>query len=397
MKKSLRTKSGMPTALIVGPSPPPYNGMSVANEFLLSSVRETIQVVHLDTADRRGLANVGKLELTNLFLAAAHGLKFLWLLLTRKPQIVYVPIAQAWLPFLRDCLFLVPARMARLKVIIHLHGSYFDRFYRQTSGVMRAIVRYSLSDVTAALVLGECGRGLFDGIIPVERIRVVPNGIPDYFREAPARTEAGLGLKLLYVGMLCESKGVLRILRALAELKDEFPAIRASFAGEWASQDEKSSAERIIEDFGLEPNVEFVGPVGLERKVALFRDADMFVFPSAYPFEGHPYTILESMAAGLPVISSDLACIPETVEDGVSGFLLEPGEIGGLSDRIRLLIRDERLRSRMGIEARRRFLQEYTLDRFAERMRSIFAETGQPIGQHAEETDLTRATIKIPR
>ena len=387
----------MPSALIVGPSPPPYNGMSIANEFLVSSVRDTVRVIHLDTADRRGLSNVGKFELTNLLLAAVHGLRFLWLLLTRKPQIVYVPIAQAWLPFLRDCLFLVPARIAKRKVIIHLHGGYFGRFYRQTSGLMRLIIRYSLNHVSAALVLGECGRGLFDGIIPAERIRIVPNGIPDYFGDAPATSKAGLGLKLLYLGLLCESKGILSILRAMVELKHEFPAIRASFAGEWASQDEKSAAELIIKEFGLGANVEFVGPVGLEQKVALFRDADMFVFPSAYPFEGHPYTILESMAAGLPVISSELACIPETVQDGISGFLLEPGDISGLRDRIRLLIRDAQLRSRMGIEARRRFLQEFTLNRYAERVRAIFAETMQPTGRAAEEKSFTRSTLKVPR
>lgn len=364
-----------PTVLIIGPTPPPYNGMSIANEFVLYSVRDAVRVIHLDTADRRGLANVGRVDLTNMVLAAVHGAKCVWLLLKERPQVVYVPIAQAWLPFLRDCLFLVPARIARRKVIVHLHGTYFHRFYRQTPGVMRAIIRYALGRASAAIVLGKSGSDLFDGILPVERIRIVPNGIPDYFQNGAVRIEEAETPVLLYLGLLSANKGTLHLLRALSRIKEEFPEVRTIFAGEWASREEKIAADQIIEESGLASHVEFIGPVGPDRKLKLFRNVDMFVFPSLD--EGHPYAILEAMSAGLPIISTHVGCIPETVQDGTSGFLTEPGDVGGLVDRIARLLRDNALRERMGIEARKRFLEEYTLDRYAERMNSVFAEASR--------------------
>lgn len=387
----------MSTALIVGPSPPPYNGMSIANEFLLSALRDTVSVVHLDTADRRGLANVGKLEMMNVALAGVHGFRLVRLLLSRRPQIVYVPIAQAWLPFLRDCLFLIPARIARRRVIIHLHGGYFQRFYQQTSKAMRAMIRYALGDARAAIVLWEGGRGLFDGIVPKEIIRVVPNGIPDYFENETARRDDCPDPQLLYLGLLCATKGVLDLLRALDAVKDDYPGSRAIFAGEWASREEKLAAHRIIEDRGLESSVEFKGPVGLKQKLELLRAADMFVFPSSYPFEGHPYTILEAMAAGLPVISTTIGSIPDTVQDGISGFLVEPGDVGGLVDRMGRLLRDGSLRKRMGAEARKRFLHEYTFDRYATRIRAVFAEVLGPGGQSAAESGDAAGVAEVPR
>jgi glycosyltransferase involved in cell wall biosynthesis len=376
--KSQGITPAKPAALIVGPTPPPYNGMSIANEFVQSSVRDAVRVIHLDIADRRGLANVGRLDLTNIVLAAAHGVKCVWLLLKEKPEVVYVPIAQAWLPFLRDCLFLVPARIARRRVIVHLHGNYFNRFYRQTPGVMRAIIRYALGRASIAIVLGKSGSGLFDGILPAQRIRIVPNGIPDYFQDGTARTGGVQKPVLLYLGLLSANKGTLHLLQALAAIKQEFPEARTIFAGEWASGKEKLAAGRIIEEFGLASIVEFVGPVGLDQKLELFRNADVFVFPSAD--EGHPYAILEAMSAGLPIVSTNIACIPETVEDGKSGFLTEPGDVDGLVDRVGRLLRDGALRGRMGTEARKRFLEEYTLDRYAERMNSVFAEALRKTG-----------------
>src|SRR6266849_5885256 len=104
-----------PRVLIIGPSPPPYNGMSIATELVLNAVRDEVSAVHLDTADRRGLSNVGKLDMVNILLAVYHGIKFLWLVTVKRPDIVYVQIAQDWLAFLRDCLFLVPARLLRKK------------------------------------------------------------------------------------------------------------------------------------------------------------------------------------------------------------------------------------------------------------------------------------------
>lgn len=368
------------TVLIVGPSAPPYNGMTRAIELIKVALNGDFSIVHLDTADRRGLSNIGRFEIGNLFLAVKHGLKFLWLLFVRRPRIVYVPISQSWLPFLRDCLFLIPARLFRRKVVIHLHGGYFGRFYQETSSLMRWIIRQTLGNARCAIVLGQSVMDAFDGILPRERIRIVPNGIPDDFADD---TPLGLdGLKphtpvLLYLATLTAEKGFLDLLRALPSVRERNQQVRAFFAGEWFSKSDKEAATRLLENDGLEEVVEFFGRVGPEMRSKLLKEARIFVFPTAYRYEGHPYVILEAMAAGLPIVSTDVACIPETVREGVEGFLIKPGDIEALAERVGRLLADGVLCKRMGNASRQRFLQEFTYERFAERMKAIFAEQTQ--------------------
>lgn len=98
------------TVLIVGPTPPPAHGISVLTELLLQSgLKESFEVVHLDTADRRTLDNVGRFEIRNIALALYHGARFQWLLLSKQPALVYMPVSESRLGFVRDSLFLCPA------------------------------------------------------------------------------------------------------------------------------------------------------------------------------------------------------------------------------------------------------------------------------------------------
>ncbi|MGC1106728.1 MAG: glycosyltransferase family 4 protein [Candidatus Acidiferrales bacterium] len=360
--------------LLVGPTPPPYNGMSVATEMVKRALHGVIDCIHLDTADRRGLANVGKLDFTNVFLALFHGMKFLWILLSDRPASVYVPISQLWLPFLRDCLFLVPARLLNRDVIIHLHGSYFRRFYIHTSPIMRAIVHYALGNVMIAIVLGENVANVFDGILPPDRIRIIPNGVPDTLSGQAAKNAKqtnGFAPVVLYLSTLAAGKGFSDILRALPGVRDRVGSVRAVFAGEWYSRQDKDMADELIESLGLQAVVEFTGPVDPEQRAQLLEKASVFVLPSRN--EGQPYAILEAMAARLPIISTKIGCIPETVRDNVEGFLIEPGDIETLARKISDLLLDPRLLQRMGEASRRRFLDCYTYERFAEKIRAVFA------------------------
>ena len=361
-----------PDLLIVGPSPPPYNGMTLATELVVKATEGRFTHVRLDTADRRGLANVGKFDFGNVAFALRDGLKCLWLLASAHPRIVYVPISQAWLPFLRDCLFLIPARLTRRAVVVHLHGGAFGNFYSRTSPVMRWIIRYALGNAACGIVLGKNVQGIFDGVIPSEQIHIVPNGIPDYFASGVQDGAGGGGPPVvLFLGTLVAEKGFLDVLRALPRVRERVGSIRAIFAGEWYSQRDKEAAETIVETSGLGESVDFVGPVGPDRKHALLRAADIFVFPSAN--EGHPYVILEAMAAGRPIISTNVACIPEMVQDELNGFLIESGDVEKLAEKICALLTDHALCKRMGEASREKFLREFTFDKFAQRMCAVFS------------------------
>jgi glycosyltransferase involved in cell wall biosynthesis len=350
--------------------------MSTATSLVLNGLDSRIPILHLDTADRRDLSNLGKIDWTNVRLALWHGLKCFGLLLSREASIVYVPISQAALPFFRDCLFLVPARLLNKTVVIHLHGSYFHEFYRRGSGPIRWLIRLSLRNVHRAIVLGDNLTAVFDGIIPRDRIRVVPNGIPDYLVGDNGVSRASVARKpprVLFLATLVAEKGIFDVLRAIPSVLHTIGDCTFTFAGEWYRSDEKIEAERLVKNLRIDRHVEFTGPVGPEIKERLFLSSDVFVFPPNH-YEGQPFVILEAMCAGLPVVTTGIGCIEETVKDGITGFIVRQKDPTDVANAIVRLLRDNDLRMKMGGAARDRFLAMYTIEKFIDRLENVFLE-----------------------
>ncbi|MCA1691728.1 MAG: glycosyltransferase, partial [Actinobacteria bacterium] len=89
-------------------------------------------------------------------------------------------------------------------------------------------------------------------------------------------------------------------------------------------------------------------------------------------------TVLEAMASGTPVVASRLGGLPEVVVDGVTGFLVEPGEVDQLQDRLRLLLADPGLARRLGENGRDLVLRQFTWEACAERCLAAYRELGPP-------------------
>ena len=373
-----RAEQRAPTALVIGPLPPPWHGGAVATRQLLdSALAERFRLVHLDTTDDRGMANIGRFDAGNVRLAFAHLLRF-WRLLRREdPDLVYVPLAQNRLGFLRDALFLLSARLRARRVVVHLHGGGFRAFYRETDPLTRALVRASIGSVARAIVLGRRLRPMLEDIVPAAHVAVVPNGIPDPHEGAgprAGRADTGASVvRVVYLGTLMAEKGFLDVLDAAALLAQERPAIRYVFAGAFLRPDLRARAERAL-DARVRDRVEFAGVVAGEAKAALLRGADIFVFPTRYANEGHPYVVLEAMAAGLPIVTTARAAIPETIVDGESGILVPESDPRALAHAIRRLADDPALRARLGAAARARFLERYTIASWAAGMTAVFEE-----------------------
>jgi colanic acid/amylovoran biosynthesis glycosyltransferase len=112
--------------------------------------------------------------------------------------------------------------------------------------------------------------------------------------------------------------------------------------------------------------VRFVGAVRQDEVAKLLESADVYLAPSLTAsdgdIEGIPVSIMEAMAAGLPVVSTQHSAIPELVTDGVSGFLAAERDISGLADYLTMLANDPGLRARMGAAGRDIVVREFEID-----------------------------------
>lgn len=359
--------------LVVGPTPPPYHGGSVMTANLLnSSLASQFELIHLDTADRRGITNIGFFDWHNVWLAILHGARFMLLLMRMRPHIVYIPISQGLWGYLRDLLFFVPARLMRKKIVIHLHGSYFRKFYESMPHILQTLTCWILSGTARVIVLGECLRPLFYGLIASERICVVPNGIEDLLPPDSDTDDDPFPL-VLYLSNLKKAKGFLDVLNTVPLVAQHWPKVKFVLAGGLPCQKEAEEAYKYIVDNNISSLVHMPGPVAGAKKTEMLLHADVFVFPPRAP-EGQPLVILEAMAANLPIVTTDRGAIKETVLDGVNCFIVSAGDVTAIANRIIELLSNDSLRQVMGTESRHRFLQNYTRDRWAKRMIDVFEQ-----------------------
>lgn len=353
--------------LLIGSLPPPYHGSNVYFEGLLDSkLTDIFEIFHVDISDHRGLENLTRLDTTNVKLAL-KGILGLWNSLRQfKPDLVYIPAASNFLPFLRDGLFiLTTSYFSNAKIVIHLHeGSYFrEHFYGKSNFLVKKFVEHSLSKVDTAIVYTRKLEATFNGL--VKRVVSFLNGkdvdVPMEYVRSNHDTKT-----IAYIGNLFESKGILNFLRSAVIISAACPEARFAVAGTWGADKEKVNreAERIIAEGGIKEKVEFLGSVTGERLNDFYMATDVLIFPSMYPYEGCPLILIDALGFGIPVISSrEIGAIPEMISDGIDGFLIDPTNPKEIAEKAIMLINDTHKRTEMGKSGRKKYEEEFTKDK----------------------------------
>jgi len=204
---------------------------------------------------------------------------------------------------------------------------------------------------------------------PAARTRVIYGGAdPERYAPDPKQPRHGV----LFVGRLTPHKGVDRLLQALPRGAS---ARIAGSAGHDPKPPERDYPD-LLRRLATDKDVEFLGPVSDADLASLYRSAEVLVLPSvARTCYGRDVAVsellglavLEAMASGTPVIASAIGGVPEVLRDGETGFLVAPGDIAALHDRLARVLGDGQLRSRLGANARQAVLDRFTWPRVAER------------------------------
>jgi len=362
-------KNNKKNIVYMAPTPPPYMGPSIATQTILNSrFIDEFHVIHIDTADRRPLSNIGKIDITNVYLALKHYCVLLHKVLFSKVDLVYIPISQTAVGFLRDIPFIVLSKLFKKKVILHLRGGYFREFYNSSGRVMKYIIEKTLLKIDRMIVLGECLKALFDGLIPEEKLSVVPNGADLSFDVGGHNTPRKEYITILFLSNLIESKGFKDVLYSVRNVIHKHDNVRYKFAGDWRRNEDKLECEDYIKRENIHDYVEFVGTVTGIQKVQLFHDTDIFVFPTYYPMEGHPWVIVEALASGLPIITTNQGCIRESVIHGENGYIIPHRSPKAIAERTVQLVENPILRKKMGLKSRELYEANFTKEHFVQRM-----------------------------
>ena len=330
-------RGGPPRICIVGPLPPPEGGM--ANQTwqlaeLLRSEGFTLEVVRTNMpyspawiADTRGARAVARLAAYSKALWSAFG----------RCDVVHLMANSGWAWHLFSVPALWIAWLRGRAVVVNYRGGEAERFLAGSS----RLVRMSLSRATIVAVPSRFLRRIFANHgVPCE---VVPN-IVDLKLFAPAALPAVLtraphivvtrNLEWIYDNETA--------IRALALVRQQFPDCRMSIAG---IGPEQGALRRTATECGVDDAVTFVGRLGREAIAAMYRSADIALNPSRV--DNMPNSILEALASGVPVVSTQVGGVPYMVDHGRTALLVPPQDPKAMADGIIRLLRDRELAHRL--------------------------------------------------
>lgn len=238
---------------------------------------------------------------------------------------------------------------------------------RQTKSlrIYEMLDRFSLRFFDRILCVSEEIRGtLLAAGVPVRKLDVILNGIPvSDFALARASAENRVELQEPVIGMvgrLVEAKGFQLVLESAPAILRRFPKARFVLAGEGPQSE---NWIRLIRELGIESNVTFAGnQTDMPRTYSSF---SMFVLPSYN--EGMPMTILEAMAAGLPVIATRVGSIPQLVYNEKTGLLVNKGDRAGLQSAIERLLENPGFGRELGNRGQQFVTENASVERMADR------------------------------
>jgi len=249
----------------------------------------------------------------------------------------------------------------RQKNLLKFYKPFLEKFLDRADGIIVGSPNIVESSPFLQRVKNKC--------------RVIPFGIQTDWLELTPEIESKAneirqkhGPKIaFFLGRLIYYKGVDYLIRAMKDVDGKL-----IIAGEGELE---SELKKLVADLRLENRIEFVGTLPGKELSAYYHACDVFVLPSVEASEAYGLVQLEAHACGKPVVSTNLPTgVPFVNKDGYSGIVVPPKDSDSLSEAINKLFKDDELRSKLGVQARQRFYEEFTSEIMIDRTLKLYEE-----------------------
>ena len=359
----------MSRVLFIVPLPPPIHGASLRNASLVNSeeIQSQFEIRVIAMRFISDNSEMGKFSLSKIWKALVLYLNMCKEILSFKPDLVYFNSATFGFALYRDLVVIFLAKLFRSNLIIHLRTQGVERQTKESTWKKFLFSRAFRK--TTLICLSENLAKDVSSVYENDPI-VVNNGIEGV--GFPDRLYSSKKIQFLFLSNFLKTKGIFELVDAAEQLKNEAFDFRLVIAGKDADLSYQDINEYVISK-NLEGLVTVLGPVYGKEKEILFKESDVFVFPTT--FEAFPGVVLEAMQFGLPVISTIEGAIPEIIVDGTTGLLIKKKELGELIAVMKFFILNPEEVEKYGKSGMKRFQEKYTLDRFVERMITVFNQS----------------------
>jgi len=351
--------------------PPPITGATLMNKRVRDSVilNENFNLRSICISYKKDLSETGSYTMKKIILIILVILRLLKELLFYRPSFVYYQISPVGVAFLRDLCFVIIIKIFRTKIVYHIRGQGIEE--QSKVKWKKKLYEYAFHNseiICLSKLLTYDIKNVFNGII-----HIVNNGIPDADNIFISGTQKknNKEIIILYLSNLSESKGIFEFIDALSLIDKKRYKFQVKIVGSDGTFSYNDLLD-IIRNKNLQNKIVYVGPKYGTDKHKILAQSDILVFPTRN--DAFPGVLLEALQFSLPIISTKEGAIPEIVDEGITGFLVDKNRPDQIADKLDVLIKSPELRKQMGEAGRKKYLQRYTLEKFERNMKNVFED-----------------------
>lgn len=257
-------------------------------------------------------------------------------LLKKKPEIIHIHFCSNN-DFWKHAICLFVSRLLRFKTLFHLHGGNFKKVFNNYNLLTRILVQAIFRMPHRVIALSNYWATFLSEITNPARLRVVNNPIDcNVLSHCNVNKGYNPEHKILLLGRLGRHKGHYDVLKALPIVLKNHPDVFVLFAGTDDEFGVTNDLRHLAKENNIDKNIRFLGPVTGNAKIKLLHSCSIMILPSYG--ENMPLSVMEGMAAKLPIIATSVGALPELLEDGKLGILIDVGDYEALADGIIQLI-----------------------------------------------------------
>ena len=342
--------------LMVGPAASVQGGMrTVVNQYLACKNWKSTEIRYIPTY-------VEMVNWKKLLFFCIHFFQILLVGLIWRPDVLHLHVSERG-SFWRKAILLRLFRKVGVKTVLHHHGAEFFSFYENTSAPARKYIAKTIEMADINLVLSNYHCGLMKERFRKGNFQVLYNAIEPENDNIYDVDATGI----LFVGRLGQRKGAYDLIAALSEIEDRLPPkVKIYFCGDG----EVDKVKELLEEKNLMHRVVHVGWCTKEQLSQIYKKTMLFVLPSYH--EGLPMSLLEAMYAGIPCIASSVDGIPELIQPGNNGLLVEPGNIEQIKTSLLQLTENKELCKKLGRDGYQTIVQNFLIQKHIETLEMLY-------------------------
>jgi len=370
-------KTRVPNILFACRFPPPYTGQAIGSKLVYDLVKDNYYCNYLNILLTRYTGMGGRFSLAGIIKTFKNLFVFRREISKDNYNLVYFVPASSSLGHIRDIALVFLLAGHSSKIIAHVRSGNFQNLFRKKYMVF--FNNFFLSRVDKFIFLSRYLSNA-SAAIPENKKVVIQNPIDDdvifteeeCIKKVSAKKNDSL-YNIVFLSNMIESKGYWDLAKALTLLPADF-FWKAHFVGDWGDKKQRSRFVKYLVDNGISEQVAVYGRISDRLEIKeMYRLADIFVLPTYYPVEAQPRSIIEAMNAATPVIATRHASIPEYVENGCNGFLINKQSPDEIADAVEGLS-DRRKWAEFAVAARKTYLEQFSTKIIQKQLISLFQQ-----------------------